>query len=133
MVDFIELITVGVRDLPKGFEDFLQVLPILHPDKTFHILENKDFRVLNGDIVKNMKENVTPAFEVIEALLLSGHTEGLTWETSNVHVYVWNVDIDPIYNVGIQLGGLMIGLDSFLYMRVVVAAEDVLMWHTHVD
>ena len=127
-MNFVELITIGVRDLPKGFEDFLQMFPILHPDKTFHILENKDFRVLNGDIVKNMKENVTPAFEVIETLLLPGHTEGLTWKTSNVYVHIRNFDIDPSYNVFIQLvGGLVVGQDGFLYMRIVIATKDMLI------
>ena len=132
VINIIELIALAIRDLPQEFENFLEMLPIVHLDKSFHIFQNEDFRILNGDVIQNVEKDVTPAFGVIEALLLSGHTEGLTRKTSDIHVYVRNVDIDPINNVGIQLGGLMICLDGLLYMRIVIATKNMLIWHTNI-
>ena len=133
VINIVKLIAIAIRDLSQEFENFLEVLPIVHLDKAFHILQDEDSRILDRDVIQNVIKDDSPTFRVIKALLLPGHTEGLTWKASNIHVYVWNVDIVPIYNVRIQLGGLMICLDSCLYMRIIVAAEDVLIWHTHVD
>ena len=121
-----------VFDLSEQLENFPEVLPVVHFDEAFHVFEYKNLGMLNRNVFKNVIENMSPAFGIVKPLLLPGNAKWLTRKAGDININVWSGGIVPIHNVGIHPGGLMVGTNCLLYVKVIIATRNMLIWHAKI-
>ena len=69
MMQFVHRLVIGIFDGFEHSEYGLQIAAILERFDAFDIFEDKNFGLLNFDVLKNMEENCASTLFIIKALL----------------------------------------------------------------